>query len=299
MLNQTFLKWLAEDIVAVKYSLLVALEERDNLIYIEEPQLKEEYMQKIGVYEEQVLKLELEVSLQEKKKQMIQTAINRRDEINLDEIDRLLEEERLKQLEKLNRTFKVGRQEQSNLTEEEKSELKRLYGEIVSDFHPQVHTDITENQKILYQKALEAYKQQNLERMHLIHDMLYSDDLSEIELELSLKVTVNKEKEEWDSDMEVMMEDYSLAQRLYPYFEALEEEGIILSAKTRYREEQEMVLAEIDGIYNRFPFIAKDTLRNEDKLKSYLDSLFGRRGVAEERIKELQEEITIMIREKG
>mgnify|MGYP003314479733 CR=1 FL=1 len=242
MLKQTYLNWLAKDIVAVKYSLLVALEERDNLLYMEEPQLKEEYMQKIGVYEEQVLKLELEVSLQEKKKQMIQTAINRREKIDLEAIEKILEEEKAEQIEKLNRTFKAGRQGNSNLTEEEKEELKKLYGDIVSDFHPQVHTDITENQRILYQKALEAYKRQNLEGMRLIHDMLYSDDLAEIELELSLKVTVNKEKEEWNSDIEVMMEDFSLAQRLYPYFEPLEEDGVILSAKTRYQKQQEMIL---------------------------------------------------------
>ena len=114
------LNWLAKDIVSVKYALLVALEERDNLLYIEEPMLKEEYMQKIGVYEEQVLKLELEVSLQEKKKQMIQTAINRREKIDLEAIDKALEEERAGQIEKLNRTFKVGRQGKSNLTEEDK-----------------------------------------------------------------------------------------------------------------------------------------------------------------------------------
>ena len=68
MLEQTYLTWLGKEVSAAKYALLVALEKKDNLLYIEEPELKEEYMQKIGIYEEQILKLELEVSLQEKKK---------------------------------------------------------------------------------------------------------------------------------------------------------------------------------------------------------------------------------------
>lgn len=67
MLEQTYSKWLEKEVLAIKYALLVALEKRDNLLYIEEPALREEYMQKIGVYEEQVLNAELEVSLAEKK----------------------------------------------------------------------------------------------------------------------------------------------------------------------------------------------------------------------------------------
>ena len=92
MLEQTYLKWLGKEVVAAKYALLVALEKRDNLLYIEEPDLKEEYMQKIGMYEEQVLKLELEVFLQEKKKLMIQAAINRREPVDLEAIEKQLDE---------------------------------------------------------------------------------------------------------------------------------------------------------------------------------------------------------------
>ena len=55
-----------KEVLAIKYALLVALEKRDSLLYISSPALREEYMQKIGVYEEQVLKAELEVTLAEK-----------------------------------------------------------------------------------------------------------------------------------------------------------------------------------------------------------------------------------------
>ena len=46
---------------------------------------------------------------------------------------------------------------------------------------------------------------------------------------------------------------------------------------------------------NRFPFIAKDTLRDEEKLKAYLDSLNGRMNSAKESLEELQAEIETMI----
>ena len=48
---------------------------------------------------------------------------------------------------------------------------------------------------------------------------------------------------------------------------------------------------------NRFPFIAKDTLRDEEKLKAYLDSLSGRMNSAKESLEELQAEIAVMLGE--
>ena len=94
MLEQTYSKWLEKEVLAIKYALLVALEKRDKLLYVDEPALREEYMQKIGVYEEKVLKAELEFNLAEKKKQLIQTSINRREPVDLEAIEKQLEEAR-------------------------------------------------------------------------------------------------------------------------------------------------------------------------------------------------------------
>ena len=297
MLEQTYLKWLAKEVLAVKYALLVAFERRDSLLYIEEPNLKEEYMQKIGIYEEQVLKLELEVSLQEKKKQMIQAAINRREPIDLEAIEAQLDEERASQLNRLNQTYNVGAQQNKTLTVEEKEELQELYKEIVKEFHPQVHSNITASQKSLYEKALEAYKRQNLEELRLIHGMLFSGETEGIPIEVSEITSEDGEEEAIKEIAKNMMEDYSLAAELYPCFEALEEDAALNDARKQYAEKQDAVLAEIEGIRNRFPFIAEETLRDGEKLKAYLDSLSGRMNSAKLRLEELQKEISVMIGE--
>lgn len=296
MLEQTYLNWLGKEVIAAKYALLVALEKRDHLVYIEEAELKEEYMQKIGMYEEQVLKLELEVSLQEKKKQMIQAVINRREPIDLDAIEKQLEEERSNQLKRLNETYKAGEHEKERLTAEEKEELQNLYKEIVRVFHPQVNNEMTDMQKSLYQKALEAYKRQNLEELRLIYDMLFSEDTEGL-IETSEIVSEDTETEEIKSIAKELMEDYSLAAELYPCFEMLEEDAVLHSAKTKYEDMQAAIVAEIEGILNRFPFIAKETLRDGVKLKIYLDSLSGRMNSAKDRVDELKAEIAVMIGE--
>ena len=169
MLEQTYSKWLEKEVLAIKYALLVALEKRDKLLYVEEPALREEYMQKIGVYEEQVLKAELEVNLAEKKKQLIQTSINRREPVDLEAIKKQLEEERKEQLEQLNQNYKRDSL-QSNLSQEEREELQNLYKEIVRDFHPEVHKELTEFQKQLYKRSLAAYQKQQLEEFYIMKE---------------------------------------------------------------------------------------------------------------------------------
>ena len=295
MLEQTYLRWMLKEVFAAKYALLIALEKRDNLIYIEEPILKEEYMQKIGMYEEQVLKLELEVSLQEKKKMLIQVAINRREPVDLEAIEKQLDEERANQLNRMNEIFKADGHKNETCTVEEKEELQKLYKEIVREFHPQVRNDMTEMERNLYEKALDAYKRQNLEELRLIYEMLFSSDDEEISLGMPEIVSETTETEALKEIAKEMMEDYSLAAELYACFEPLEEDAVLYSRKTKYESMQADVITEIERIMNRFPFIAKATLRDEAKLKTYLDSLSGRMNSAKESLEELKSEIETMI----
>ena len=154
---------------------------------------------------------------------------------------------------------------------------------------------MTETEKVLYQKALDAYKRQNLEELRLIYDMLFSSEAGELSLEVSEIESEVDEAEAFKEIAKEMMEDYSLAAELYSCVESLEEDAVLHSAKTKYENMQAEVITEIEGIMNRFPFIAKDTLRDEEKLKAYLDSLNGRMNSAKEILEKLQTEIETMI----
>lgn len=292
MLEQTYSKWLEKEVLAIKYALLVALEKRDKLLYVEEPALREEYMQKIGVYEEQVLKAELEVNLAEKKKQLIQAAINRREPVDLEAIEKQLEEERKEQLEQLNQNYKRDSL-QSNLSQEERAELQNLYKEIVKDFHPEVHKELTEFQKQLYKRALSAYQKQQLEELQLVYEMLYAKDASE--LMFDIPSTIEVEEGETLEIVEQLMEDYSLAAEVFECFEQIEEDGVLLSAKQQYETREQGIWMEIEKIQSRFPFIAKETLQNEEMTKEYLKTLESRMNSCGERLMELNEQITEML----
>ena len=56
-----------------------------------------------------------------------------------------------------------------------------------------MNPDLTEAQKELYQKAVEAYKMQDVEAMKLIYDQLFRpEDMSEVRFEIGCPVTVGR-----------------------------------------------------------------------------------------------------------
>lgn len=292
MLEHSYSKWLEKEVIAIKYALLVALEKRDQLLYIEAPALRESYMQKIGIYEEQVLKAELELTLVEKKKQLIQTALNRREPIDLEAIEKQLEEERKQQLENLNENYKKD-YVKSNLTEDERNELQKLYKEIVQDFHPEVHKELTDFQKKLYERAVVSYQKQQLEELRLVHEMLYAKGEDGVSVELDIEVSVGDG--ETGELAEQLMEDYSLAAEVYECFEPLEEDGILLSVKQQYEAREQGVWMEIEQIQTRFPFVAKETLESDELTNEYLKSLETRMSVCREQTAELNQQIAVIL----
>ena len=292
MLEHSYSKWLEKEVLAIKYALLCILEKRDQLLYIEMPALRQLYMEKIGFYEEQVLKAELELSLLEEKKQLIQTAINRREPVDLEKMEKQLEEEKNQQLEQLNENYKNDFIE-SYLSQEEMDELQKLYKQIVQDFHPEVHKELSNFQKNLYKRAMTAYQKQQLEELRLVYEMLYAKDKDGTSIQLNMKISLGDGGIE---DLEKqMMEDYSLAAELYECFEALEDDGILLSIKQQYEVREQEAWNEIEQIQMRFPFIAKETLESEELTKEYLKSLELRMNICREQMAELNQQIAKML----
>lgn len=149
-------------------------------------------------------------------------------------------------------------------------------------------------QKNLYKRAATAYQKQQLEELKLVYEMLYAKDKDGISIQLNMKIGFG------DSDIEEglakkVMEDYSLAAELYECFEALEDDGILLSVKQQYELREQEAWNEIEQIKTRFPFIAKETLESEELTKEYLKSLELRMNVCHEQMVELNQQIAKML----
>ena len=289
-----FTGWLAQEIEKAEEALLTEIEQADKLRYVDGPKLRREYMEKIGTVEEPVLEAELDVRMLQRKLELIQRKRNRREPVDLQEIDRQLEQECRELLEKVN-TANAELEQRTELSDEEQEELQKIYNRIVADFHPQMHPSMTDTEKSLYEKAVEAYKNQNLAAMQLIESCLYKDYLS-LTLNASVEISSDSELQEgWEHTAEVweniLKNDYTLARQLYPYFVHREQDEALSGAIKRFTELRTELEQQIEQMQQVFPFNAAATLADPEKTQTYLDSLKLRKLRAENEKKVLAQKI--------
>lgn len=277
MREHTFAQWLQREVTAARCALLTAYEQRDRLKYLEGPRLERDYMDKVGTYEETVIREEIECELLQRKQQLIQTALNRREQIDEAAIDAEIDRCRQQMLQEA--VGAAAPQEYAELSGEQSDALQELYRDIVRDFHPQLHPELTEAQRQLFQKALEAYRRRDLEALRLVHEMLESTKTDGMAQELMVSLLAGEnaggetEKDALDKDGTT---DYSLAAMIYCGFQPTTEEASAREERTRYRQMTESVLDEMNALRLQFPYNAAEMLADPAKVEAYKDELAHR-----------------------
>lgn len=296
MSKHTFTLWLHSEVTSTRCALLTLYEQRDKLRYIEGPRLEKEYMDKVGTYEETVIKEEIECELLQKKQQMIQTAINRREPIDEAAIDAELENQRQQMIQEA--AGPAAPQEYAELSGEQSDELQELYRDIVKNFHPQMHSELTEAHRQLFQKAQEAYRRRDLAALKLIHEMLYSTQEDGLALESLLESLTGSKAEESTEEIAPNRDyatDYSLAAMIYCGFKPTNEEAAIQEEWTRYRQMTDIVMKEMDDMRLQFPYTASDMLSDPAKIEAYKEELAHRLRTATTERERRTKEIRAMI----
>lgn len=296
MSKHTFTLWLHSEVASTRCALLTLYEQRDKLQYIEGPRLEKEYMDKVGTYEETVIKEEIECELLQKKQQMIQAAINRREPIDEAAIDAELENQRQQLIQET--AGPAAPQEYAELSGEQNDELQELYHDIVKNFHPQMHPELTEVHRQLFQKAQEAYRRRDLAALKLIHEMLYSTQEDGLSLESLLDLLTGSKTEETTEEIAPNRDyatDYSLAAMIYCGFKPTNEEAAIQEEWTRYRQMTDSVMKEMDDMRLQFPYTASDMLSDPAKIEAYKEELAHRLRTATAERERRTKEIRAMI----
>ena len=296
MENSCFAGWLAQEVESAQNALLTRIEQLDTLRYVEATKLRSEYMVKIGTTEAEVLDAELNAKMLQRKLELIQIKRNRREPIDMAEIDQQIEAERKELLAQAEAADTAG-QQLPQLTEEQQDELQKLYHKIVENFHPQVHPNLTDTEKALYEKAVEAYRSRNLDALRLIDEILFKDNIS-IVLQASLSFADAEEDEQHAAALaEALTADYTLAKQLYPYFEPSQQDAVLRSAAERYTARREETENEIEQLRQTFPFTAQSTLSDPEKTKAYLEQLSLRKLRALDAQKTLTQKINSIMEE--
>lgn len=293
--NSCFAGWLAQEVESAQNALLTRIEQLDTMRYVEAPKLRNEYMVKIGTTEDEVLNAELDAKMLQRKLELIQIKRNRREPIDMAEIDQQIEAER-KELLAQAETDDAAGQRLPQLTEEQQAELQELYHKIVEGFHPQVHPNLTDTEKALYEKAVDAYRNRNLAALKLIDEILFKDGIA-FALKTTLSVVEEDEQQQAAVLAEALSADYTLAKQLYPYFVPQQQDAVLRSAAERYTAQRTALEAEIEQLQQVFPFTAQPTLADPEKTKAYLEQLTLRKLRAQDAEKQLTQKLNRIMEE--
>ena len=281
MRTQSYVHWLQTELQTARAALLALYEQRDALLYEQAPALRRRYMEAIGNEETAVLQAELEMTLLRRKAELIRIALNRREPVDMEKIALLLDEERAAMIasaENSDRTLETL----PELCEAQQDELRTMYREITQTFHPALHTDLTQTQRELYEKAVNAYRMQDVQGMRIIHELLFPDEEFGLSVSISLSVGEGEDadedaaqamREEYARTAAELSTDYALAAAVFPAFLPLEEDAVVSAHLQDCIDKRHALQEEIEAIRAAFPFNAAATLDDPRKTADYLAQL--------------------------
>lgn len=182
------------EIKALRELLSELLFERENLVNIELKDIESTYMRELGVLEAELYRVRSEVNLFKRRLELMQAFINRQEPIRETEINETIRREQVEYelkyeafAERIREAYFYAKrrqaQEKSVLREDDaqedpEEERKRLYRKIVKAMHPDLHPNQTQAQKELFLRAIDAYKNFDLDTLRQIAAML-DDDMPE------------------------------------------------------------------------------------------------------------------------
>lgn len=211
---------LKKDIEKLRTELSMLVLERDDLQYVECKNIEMVYMLLVGGLEYKAYEAQCAVLRLKRKVEMIQAKINRQETVALSEIDHMLDEEFAEyqnelnaQMEKMNDAIK--RSKGKFLTEEETRELKKRYRRIVKSLHPDLHSELSSAQLKLFENAVAAYKNGDLETLRIIDEMVSEPMLPKAEE--AVMAHLAKEKERLISLLQLLKERIAKIKSEYPY----------------------------------------------------------------------------------
>lgn len=211
---------LKNEVERMRTELSMLLLERDELQFVICKNIETEYMLKLGsieyrAYEAQCLSLRLK-----RKIELIQAKKNRQEKVIISAIEETLDTEFAEyqkqldeQINKMNDALKRSKAEV--LTDEENKELKKLYRKIVKALHPDINPDVSETQVNLFDNAVQAYKNGDLNTLRIIGEMVGNIHLPEQHKDALTQL--NEEKERLQHLLKAIRDSIEQIKSEYPY----------------------------------------------------------------------------------
>lgn len=242
----------------LRKKLVNKIEERDYLVLQVIPQVHAEYMLNLGYLEFQAYELNVERLRLKRKSELLQAYINRQESVNELEVEEILAEEFKSYQEKIKALFEEieqakERQKMPELSLEDSKNIKKLYRELVKKLHPDLNTDQTEQEKIYYQQAVEAYERGDLKTLQLLS--ILTEDINRtvsIDHYLQEKSHLLELIEKIEQEIKELNSQFPLSE-----LDLLADEDELVERKNR--------------VFNEIELLKTEVQRLQEKIKEQLD----------------------------
>lgn len=211
---------LKSEVEKMRTELSMLLLERDELQFVICKNIETEYMLKLGSIEYKAYEAQCAALRLKRKIELIQAKKNRQEKVIISAIEGTLNSEFAEyqkqlneQIDKMNDALKRSKAEV--LTNEENKELKKLYRKIVKALHPDINPDVSETQVNLFDNAVQAYKNGDLNTLRIIGEMVGNSPLPEQHKDALTQL--NEEKERLQNLLKAIRDSIEQIKSEYPY----------------------------------------------------------------------------------
>ena len=190
-----------------------------------------------------------------RKVELIRIKINRQEMVSISDIEKILDGEFAEYQKKLQEQIDkmsaaLERSRSKFLSEDETKELKTLYRMIVKALHPDLHPESSEAQIRLFQNAVDAYENGDLNTLRIIKEMVEDAVLSEYK-ENGI-VVLQREKARLETMIKHIKGQIGEIRNSYPYnLKSILQSEKLMAEKKAELEDTISRLQEMTGFYDQ------------------------------------------------
>ncbi len=211
---------LKNEVEKMRTELSMLLLERDELQFVICKNIETEYMLKLGSIEYKAYEAQCAALRLKRKIELIQAKKNRQEKVTISAIEETLDTEFAEyqkqldeQINKMNDALKRSKAEV--LSDEDNKKLKKLYRKIVKTLHPDINPNVSEAQVNLFDNAVQAYKNGDLNTLKIIGEMVGNSPLPEQHKDALTQL--NEEKERLQNLLKTIRDSIEQIKSEYPY----------------------------------------------------------------------------------
>jgi len=211
---------LKEEVDKLRAELSMLILERDELRLVECRNIEMIYMLKLGNLEYRAFETQCIYLRLKRKVELIQAKKNRQEKIVLTQIEDILDAEFAEFKRKLDEQISrmndaIKRSQCDVLSDQEAKELKKIYHEIIKALHPDLNPNLTPSQLDLFNNAVNAYENGDLDTLRVIHVMISKPILSDKHENAMIQLA--KEKERLVKAIKTVKESIEKIKSEFPY----------------------------------------------------------------------------------